>query len=148
MSASTPRAHGAPLSFFEAWYAALAYALQIYFDFSGYSDMAIGLARMLNVRFPLNFASPYQATNIAEFWRRWHITLSRFLRDYVYIPLGGSRHGEARRDRQPDGDDAAGRAVARRRLELRAVGRAARAVSGVHARFRGGGCPAGAGRRR
>jgi alginate O-acetyltransferase complex protein AlgI len=81
--------HGASLSFIEAWYAAASYALQIYFDFSGYSDMAIGLARMFNVRFPLNFASPYQATNISDFWRRWHITLSRFLRDYLYIPLGG-----------------------------------------------------------
>jgi alginate O-acetyltransferase complex protein AlgI len=88
--------HGAALTFFEAWYAVLAYALQIYFDFSGYSDMAIGLARMLNVRFPLNFDSPYQATNIAEFWRRWHITLGAFLRDYLYIPLGGSRKGTAR----------------------------------------------------
>ncbi len=91
-------AHGATLTLFEAWYAA-AYALQIYFDFSGYSDMAIGLARMLNVRFPLNFASPYQARDIAAFWRRWHITLGSFLRDYLYIPLGGSRHGEARRHR-------------------------------------------------
>ncbi len=91
-------AQGAPLSFFEAWYAALAYALQIYFDFSGYSDMAIGLARMLNVQFPLNFASPYKATNIVEFWRCWHITLSRFLRDHVYIPLGGNRQGEVRRN--------------------------------------------------
>ena len=91
-------AQGAPLSFVEAWYAAASYALQIYFDFSGYSDMAIGLARMLNVRFPLNFASPYKAANIAEFWRRWHITLSRFLRDNVYIPLGGNRRGEARRN--------------------------------------------------
>jgi alginate O-acetyltransferase complex protein AlgI len=94
----TAAAQGAPLSFVEAWYAAASYALQIYFDFSGYSDMAIGLARMLNVRFPLNFASPYQAANIAEFWRRWHITLSRFLRDNVYIPLGGNRRGEARRN--------------------------------------------------
>jgi len=84
-------------TFVEAWYAVLAYSLQIYFDFSGYSDMAIGLARMMNVRFPLNFASPYQARNIAEFWRRWHITLGVFLRDYVYIPLGGSRSGETRR---------------------------------------------------
>lgn len=91
-------AQGASLTFFEAWYAAAAYALQIYFDFSGYSDMAIGLARMLNVQFPLNFASPYKATNISEFWRCWHITLSRFLRDHVYIPLGGNRHGVARRD--------------------------------------------------
>jgi D-alanyl-lipoteichoic acid acyltransferase DltB (MBOAT superfamily) len=90
-------AHGAVLSFVEAWYATLAYSLQIYFDFSGYSDMAVGLARMLNVRFPANFASPYQARSIAEFWRRWHITLGWFLRDYLYIPLGGSRCGEARR---------------------------------------------------
>jgi D-alanyl-lipoteichoic acid acyltransferase DltB (MBOAT superfamily) len=90
-------AHGASLTFFEAWYATLAYSLQIYFDFSGYSDMAIGLARTLNVRFPLNFNSPYQARDITEFWRRWHITLSRFLRDYLYIPLGGNRRGEARR---------------------------------------------------
>jgi alginate O-acetyltransferase complex protein AlgI len=90
-------AQGAPLTLFEAWYAAASYALQIYFDFSGYSDMAIGLARMLNVRFPLNFASPYKAANIAEFWRCWHITLSRFLRDHVYIPLGGNRRGETRR---------------------------------------------------
>ena len=90
-------AHGAGLTLIEAWYAALAYALQIYFDFSGYSDMAIGLARMMNVRFPLNFDSPYRARTISEFWRCWHISLSRFLRDYLYIPLGGNRHGEARR---------------------------------------------------
>ncbi|HET6307363.1 MAG TPA: MBOAT family O-acyltransferase [Rhodopila sp.] len=89
-------AHGATLTFFEAWYATLAYALQIYFDFSGYSDMAIGLARMLNIRFPLNFDSPYQAANIAAFWRRWHITLGGFLRDYLYIPLGGNRCGHLR----------------------------------------------------
>ena len=94
-------AQGAPLSFVEAWYAAASYALQIYFDFSGYSDMAIGLARMLNVRFPLNFASPYQATNIREFWQRWHITLSSFLRDHVYIPLGGNRRGATRRNGNP-----------------------------------------------
>jgi len=89
--------NGAALTFFEAWYAVLAYALQIYFDFSGYSDMAIGLARMFNIRFPLNFDSPYQALSISDFWRRWHITLGAFLRDYVYIPLGGNRRGEVRR---------------------------------------------------
>jgi D-alanyl-lipoteichoic acid acyltransferase DltB (MBOAT superfamily) len=89
-------AHGAALTVFEAWYATLSYALQIYFDFSGYSDMAIGLARMFNVRFPPNFDSPYQATNIAAFWRRWHITLGAFLRDYLYIPLGGNRAGKLR----------------------------------------------------
>ncbi|MDE2006272.1 MAG: MBOAT family protein [Rhodospirillales bacterium] len=92
-------ARGASIGFVSAWVAALAYALQIYFDFSGYSDMAIGLARMLNVRFPLNFDSPYQAADIAAFWRRWHITLGGFLRDYVYIPLGGGRAGEGARAR-------------------------------------------------
>ncbi len=85
------------LSFWDAWGAALAFSLQIYFDFSGYSDMAIGLARMFGVKFPENFDSPYQARDIIQFWRRWHITLSSFLRDYLYIPLGGNRHGEVRR---------------------------------------------------
>jgi D-alanyl-lipoteichoic acid acyltransferase DltB (MBOAT superfamily) len=89
--------NGYPISFIEAWVALLAYALQIYFDFSGYCDMAIGLARMFDINFPLNFNSPYQATNISEFWRRWNMTLSGFLRDYFYIPLGGNRHGEIRR---------------------------------------------------
>ncbi len=81
----------------EAWGGALAYTFQLYFDFSGYSDMAIGLARMFNIRLPFNFDSPYKATSIADFWRRWHMTLSRFLRDYLYIPLGGSRRGPVRR---------------------------------------------------
>lgn len=85
------------LSFYAGWAAALSYTLQIYFDFSGYSDMAIGLAQMIGIRLPLNFHSPYKALNIAEFWHRWHMTLSRFLRDYLYIPLGGNRRGEARR---------------------------------------------------
>ena len=85
------------LSFFECWGAALSYTLQLYFDFSGYSDMAIGLALMIGVQLPLNFHSPYKARNIADFWRRWHMTLSRFLRDYLYIPLGGNRKGPARR---------------------------------------------------
>jgi alginate O-acetyltransferase complex protein AlgI len=80
-----------------AWLSTLAYTLQIYFDFSGYSDMAIGLALLFGIRLPVNFRSPYQATSIIEFWRRWHITLSRFLRDYLYIPLGGNRLGEQRR---------------------------------------------------
>lgn len=84
-------------SFFEAWGGALAYSFQLYFDFSGYSDMAIGLALLFGIRLPVNFASPYKAVNIVDFWRRWHMTLSRFLRDYLYIPLGGSRHGSARR---------------------------------------------------
>ncbi len=88
---------GDELSFFQAWEGAIAYSLQLYFDFSGYSDMAIGLARLFGIRLPLNFNSPYKATGIIDFWRRWHMTLSRFLRDYVYIPLGGSQKGLARR---------------------------------------------------
>src|SRR6267142_4779788 len=80
-----------------AWLSTLAYTLQIYFDFSGYSDMAVGLALMFGIRLPVNFRSPYKAASIIEFWRRWHITLSRFLRDYLYIPLGGNRSGEQRR---------------------------------------------------
>ncbi|HEY1797780.1 MAG TPA: MBOAT family protein [Stellaceae bacterium] len=90
-------AHGMVPSGAEAWGAVLAYTLQLYFDFSGYSDMAIGLARMIGVQLPLNFHSPYKATSIIEFWRRWHMTLSRFLRDYLYIPLGGNRRGPTRR---------------------------------------------------
>ena len=82
-----------------AWSGVLAYAFQLYFDFSGYSDMAIGLSRLFGVKLPLNFNSPYKADNIAEFWRRWHMTLSRFLRDYLYIALGGSRRGPAMRYR-------------------------------------------------
>ncbi len=89
--------HAATATFLEAWTGALAYALQLYFDFSGYSDMAIGLALMLNVRIPFNFDSPYQATSIIDFWRRWHMSLSAFLRDYLYIALGGNRLGEMRR---------------------------------------------------
>ena len=82
-------AAGAHPQLVEAWIGVLAYAFQLYFDFSGYSDMAIGLSRLFGVRLPLNFNAPYQAGDIAEFWRRWHMTLSRFLRDYLYIPLGG-----------------------------------------------------------
>ena len=80
--------------FIDAWIGALAYTVQIYFDFSGYADMAIGLALIFNIHLPLNFHSPYQAESISQFWRRWHITLGRFLRDYIYIPLGGSRCGQ------------------------------------------------------
>lgn len=79
-----------------AWQAALAYSLQLYFDFSGYSDMALGLAGMFGLTLPVNFDAPYRATSIRDFWRRWHMTLSRFLRDYLYIPLGGSRSGALR----------------------------------------------------
>jgi len=90
-------ARGTSLNVFEAWSGALAYTLQLYFDFSGYSDMAIGLAWMFGLRLPINFDSPYKAASIVDFWRRWHMTLSRFLRDYLYVPLGGSRQGGARR---------------------------------------------------
>lgn len=86
-----------PVGFFVSWIGAIAYTLQIYFDFSGYSDMAIGSAQMLGIKLPINFNSPYKAVSIIDFWRRWHITLSRFLRDYLYIPLGGNRKGEGRR---------------------------------------------------
>ncbi|MDO9091391.1 MAG: MBOAT family O-acyltransferase [Rubrivivax sp.] len=81
----------------EAWMGMLAYTLQLYFDFSGYSDMAIGLSWMFNVRLPYNFDSPYRASSISDFWRRWHISLSNFLRDYLYIALGGNRYGSVRR---------------------------------------------------
>jgi alginate O-acetyltransferase complex protein AlgI len=87
---------GAP-DFFRAWHGTLSYAFQIYFDFSGYSDMALGLSLLFGIRLPINFDSPYRASSIIDFWRRWHISLSTFLRDYLYVPLGGSRHGSARR---------------------------------------------------
>ena len=88
---------GQPISFFDAWGAALAFSYQIYFDFSGYSDIAVGLSRLFGVKLPFNFDSPYKSTSIIDFWRRWHMTLSRFLRDYLYIPLGGNRGGVLRR---------------------------------------------------
>ncbi|MES2307863.1 MAG: MBOAT family protein [Verrucomicrobiota bacterium] len=88
--------HGGHPSMKLGWSCAIAYTLQLYFDFSGYSDMAIGLARMFNIRFPANFNSPYKALSIVDFWRRWHMTLSRFLRDYLYISLGGNRCGVVR----------------------------------------------------
>ena len=88
---------GAEPMLFVAWVATLGYTFQLYFDFSGYSDMAIGLALLFGVVIPINFNSPYQATGIIEFWRRWHISLSNFLRDYLYIPLGGNRLGELRK---------------------------------------------------
>ena len=88
---------GQSLTLLEAWGGALAYTLQLYFDFSAYSDMAIGLSRMFGIKLPLNFNSPYKAANIVDFWRRWHMTLSRFLRDYLYFALGGNRKGTVRR---------------------------------------------------
>jgi len=84
------------LTFLQAWATSLSYTFQLYFDFSGYCDMAIGLALLFNIRLPINFNSPYKALNIQDFWHRWHITLSRFLRDYIYIPLGGNRGGQSR----------------------------------------------------
>src|SRR6266481_5137348 len=84
-------AAGEPLDFFLAWQAAISFKFQLYFDFSGYSEMALGAARLFGIQLPLNFNSPYRALNVVDFWRRWHMTLSRWLRDYVYIPLGGSR---------------------------------------------------------
>ena len=90
---------GRDMEFLESHAAALAYSLQIYFDFSAYADMAIGLSLLFGIRLPINFNSPYKAVNIVDFWRRWHMTLSRLLRDYLYIPMGGSRKGAARRSR-------------------------------------------------
>ncbi|WP_105911709.1 MBOAT family O-acyltransferase, partial [Aliarcobacter cryaerophilus] len=84
------------LNLIEAWATSLSYTFQLYFDFSGYTDMAIGISLMFNIKLPINFNSPYKALSIQDFWRRWHMTLSRFLRDYIYIPLGGNRKGEFR----------------------------------------------------
>lgn len=83
----------AVLNFYEAWCTSLSYSMQLYYDFSGYTDMAIGIALLFNIKLPMNFNSPYKATSIQDFWRRWHMTLSRFLKDYIYIPFGGNRKG-------------------------------------------------------
>jgi alginate O-acetyltransferase complex protein AlgI len=88
--------NGLSTNFLDAWLGTIAFALQIYFDFSGYSDMAIGLARMFGIKFPCNFNSPYKSDSIVEFWKRWHITLTRFFREYLYFPLGGNRCGKVR----------------------------------------------------
>ena len=88
--------HAEVLNLIEAWATSLSYTFQLYFDFSGYTDMAIGAALLFNIKLPINFNSPYKALDIQDFWRRWHITLSRFLRDYIYIPLGGNRKGSFR----------------------------------------------------
>lgn len=88
---------GSSVTFIEAWLGTSAYTLQLYFDFSGYTDMALGLAMLFGIRLPDNFNSPYKSHSIVDFWRRWHITLSRFLRDYLYIALGGNRKGKSRR---------------------------------------------------
>lgn len=86
--------HLATVPFIKAWFGAITYTLQLYFDFSGYSDMAVGLGLLFNLHLPINFNSPYKANSIIDFWRRWHMTLSVFLKDYLYISLGGSRHGK------------------------------------------------------
>lgn len=84
------------LTFIDAWMTSLSYTFQLYFDFSGYTDMAIGAALLFNIRLPINFNSPYKAVNILDFWKRWHMTLTRFLTKYLYIPLGGNRKGTVR----------------------------------------------------
>ncbi len=91
--ATTGFSHPSQLTFIESWISSLSYTLQLYFDFSGYTDMAIGVALLLNIKLPANFLSPYKARDIQDFWRRWHITLSRFLTQYLYIPLGGNKLG-------------------------------------------------------
>ncbi len=95
----TSVAIGEKVHFFKAWCGALSYTLQLYFDFSGYSDMAVGLGLMFSIHLPINFYSPYKSNSIIEFWKRWHITLSRFLKDHLYIPLGGGRIGDLSRYR-------------------------------------------------
>ncbi|KQT36270.1 MBOAT family protein [Methylophilus sp. Leaf414] len=93
----TSVASGSEPMLVESWLGVIAYSLQLYFDFSAYSEMAIGISLMLNIRLPINFNSPYKARSIIDFWRRWHMTLSRFLRDYLYIPLGGNRKGQTKK---------------------------------------------------
>jgi alginate O-acetyltransferase complex protein AlgI len=98
-STITPLFVGGDPQVFQAWLGMLAYTLQLYFDFSGYSDMAVGVSRLMGFRIPINFHSPYKATSVSDFWQRWHISLSRFLRNYLYIPLGGNRQGQLQRYR-------------------------------------------------
>ena len=121
----------------------MLYGLQIYNDFAGYSEMARGSANLMGFDLMRNFRHPYFARNISEFWTRWHISLSTWLRDYLYIPLGGNRKGPRAHLRQPDDHDAPWRALARRELELRHLGRAPRhlpvrepRVETTHRRFR------------
>ena len=110
---------------FECLAGIYGYALQIYCDFSGYSDMAIGIALLLGFRFPKNFDAPYKSATITEFWRRWHISLSSWLRDYLYISLGGNRKGKLPHLRQPARHDGAGWVVARCGDPLHPLGHAA-----------------------
>ncbi len=117
----------------DAWLGVLAYTMQIFFDFSGYSDMAIGLALMIGFEFPENFWHPYISRSITEFWRRWHISLSSWLREYLYIPLGGNRYGTARTYFNLTTTMVLGGLVARRKLDVCDLGRMARRYSGTRA---------------
>ena len=113
----------------DAWIATLAFSGQIFCDFAGYSTTAIGVALCLGFAMPDNFRFPYAAVGFSDFWRRWHITLSSWLRDYLYIPLGGNRLRPGAHLHRADGDDAARRPVARRGVDVRRVGRPARPLS-------------------
>ena len=114
------------LDFGEAWTAALAFSFQLFLDFSAYTEMAIGSALLFGLVLPENFRRPYLAADLRDFWRRWHISLSNFLRDYLYIPLGGSRHGAGALRLRDDHHDGPVRAVARGRVDLRRLGPVAR----------------------
>ena len=120
-----------------AWAAVLSFGFQLYFDFSGYTDMAIGLGLLFNVRYPQNFNSPYKAVSLIDFWRRWHMTLSRFLRDYVYIPLGGNRLGKTRRYVNLLRHHATRRLLARRGVDIHHLGCVARRFSRCESRVGG-----------
>ena len=126
-------AAGGPIDPMEAWIAALAYTFQIYFDFSGYCDMAIGLGNLFGIRLPVNFHSPYQARSIIEFWRRWHMTLSRFSAGLYLLSAGRQQNRTS--VAQPDDHHAAGRTLARGELDFRGVGRFARAFPGRESRL-------------
>ena len=115
-------ASGASPGLLEAWQGALGFTFQIYFDFSGYTDMALGIALLFGIELPQNFDSPYKASSLQAFWRRWHMTLSRFLRDYLYIPLGGNRGGLAQAVLRAVRDNGVRRALARRGLDIRPLG--------------------------
>lgn len=116
---------GESFAFFETWLGILAFSFQIYFDFSGYSDMAVGLGRLFNVTFPQNFHSPYKAESIIDFWRRWHISLSTFLRENLYIPLGGGEEGKCKKNYKSSHHDALRWAMAWGLMDLCGVGRLA-----------------------
>ena len=127
---------GTHLGATDSWLGTLFFAFQIYFDFSAYSDMALGSSLMLGIRLPVNFHSPYKSAGIIEFWRRWHISLSTFLRDYLYIPAGRQPAGPGAALYQPLHHHAAGWPVAWRQLDLHAVGRSAWLYLGINHAFR------------